>query len=43
MSQSKAFNTYENLLKPDFRKRVNAMLAQFEEDFYKRFKVLTRC
>jgi len=36
MSQSKAFNTYEKLLKPEFRERINAMLAQFEEDFYKK-------
>lgn len=36
MNKSKAFNTYENLLKPEFRQRVNAMLAKFEEDFYKK-------
>lgn len=35
MSQSKSFNTYENLLKPEFRHRVDAMLARFEEDFYR--------
>lgn len=36
MSQSKAFNTYPNLLKPEFRQRINAMLAQFEDAFYKK-------
>jgi hypothetical protein len=36
MSQSKAFNTYEKLQRPEFRQRVNTLLTKFEEDFYKK-------
>lgn len=36
MSNSKSFNTYDKLLRPEFRMRVNTLLAQFEEDFYKK-------
>lgn len=34
MPQSKSFNTYDRLLNPTFRDRVDALLAQFERDFY---------
>lgn len=38
MNQSKAFNTHEKLLNPEFRQRIDAMLFKFEEDFYKKTK-----
>jgi hypothetical protein len=34
MPISKAYNTYSTLQRPEFRKRVEAMLDQFERDFY---------
>jgi ABC-type oligopeptide transport system substrate-binding subunit len=34
MPSSSSFNTYSNLLNPEFRAKIDAMLAQFEAAFY---------
>ena len=34
MPISKSYNTYSTLQRPEFRRRVDAMLDQFEQDFY---------
>jgi hypothetical protein len=34
MPRSKAYNTYPALQRPEFRKRVDELLAKFEADFY---------
>ncbi|MEQ4715633.1 iron-containing redox enzyme family protein [Nonomuraea sp. B19D2] len=35
MPISKSYNTYSTLQRPEFRKRVEALLDQFQEEFYK--------
>ncbi len=34
MARSQSYNTYETLQNPEFRKRIDGLLAQFEADFY---------
>jgi hypothetical protein len=36
MPRSKSYNTYSNLQRPEFRKRVDELLLKFERDFYER-------
>lgn len=38
MPRSKSYNTYSNLQRPEFRKRVDELLAKFERDFYEKSK-----
>jgi len=36
MPRSKSYNTYANLQRPDFRRRVDELLLKFERDFYEK-------
>lgn len=36
MPRSKSYNTYANLQRPEFRKRVDDLLLKFEADFYQK-------
>lgn len=38
MPHSKSYNTYSNLQRPEFRKRVDDLLLKFERDFYEKSK-----
>lgn len=38
MPRSKSYNTYANLQRPEFRKRVDELLLKFERDFYEKSK-----
>ncbi|RQZ67516.1 MULTISPECIES: hypothetical protein [Burkholderia] len=38
MPSSSSFNTYSKLLNPEFRARIDAMLAQFEAAFYEKIE-----